>query len=141
MLYDWLYYDSREMAKYVEEQKVNATRFGVREEIVQAGVLKQDGAGSEVREEKVFFEDGFDVKAFHDRYVKPALFRYHSKKLRKLKRTFTRGSTLLPSRSNRFKSTRKLIMIFKYTSTNSTIKKREIHAISLHPSRTFIKAP
>lgn len=85
VLYDWLYYESREMAKYVEEQKIHELRFGVRGELARAGALDLHEVRSMGPQERLFFEEDFDVKSFHDHYIKPALFRYHSKKLKKLK--------------------------------------------------------
>lgn len=82
-LYDWLYYDSREMAKYIEEQKVNSARMNTRERLVEVGVL-EDGSDSDDAE--LFFNEDFNVKAFHDRYIKPELFKFYSKKLKKLGR-------------------------------------------------------
>ncbi len=81
-LYDWLYYDSRQMATYVEEQRFNAVKFGVREAVVKTGVLEQ--TENDEMNEKLFFDENFDVKIFHDRYIKPAIFKFYSKKLRKL---------------------------------------------------------
>lgn len=81
-LYDWLYYDSRGMAKYVEEQRVNAARFETRHRLEQAGgPLTEEEAKS-----PLFFEEDFDVKAFHDRYIKPELFRFYSSKLGKMRK-------------------------------------------------------
>lgn len=83
-LYDWLYYDSRQMAKYIEEQRVNSTKFGVREDIAKTGVL--DDIAPQKDGEALFFDEEFNVKAFHDRYIKPAIFKFYSQKLRRIAR-------------------------------------------------------
>lgn len=83
-LYDWLYYDSRQMARYIEEQRVNSLKFGVREDIAKTGLLDESDVAKP--EGALFFDEEFDVKSFHDRHIKPAIFKFYSQKLRKLVR-------------------------------------------------------
>ena len=83
-LYDWLHSDSGEMDRYREETSVNAARFGIRKDLVGAGVLEK--ADSKDSAELAFFEKGFDVKKFYDRYIAPAIFRFYSSKLVKMPR-------------------------------------------------------
>ena len=83
-LYDWLCSDSREMARYLEESSVNAARFGVRKDLVGAGALEK--VDLKDLPEPAFFQKGFDVKKFYDRYIAPAIFRFYSSKLVKMPR-------------------------------------------------------
>jgi len=79
-LYEMLYDESREMAGYIQEQKIMCLRFGVRNKIVAAMEILPEDQGAD----KLFFEDGFNVKAFYDKYIRMAIFRFYSKKLSKL---------------------------------------------------------
>ncbi len=82
-LYEMLYEDSREMAKYLEKQRVDALRFHVQSALDRIGVLERK---ENTNEGKLFFEEGFDVKAFYDKHLRPAIFKFYSKKLGKLKK-------------------------------------------------------
>jgi hypothetical protein len=83
-LYEMLYEDSRGMAKYLEDQHVTALTGNVKSALERIGLLERR---KEAAEDKLFFEEGFDVKAFYDKHIRPAIFKFYSRKLRKLKKT------------------------------------------------------
>jgi hypothetical protein len=78
-LYQWLYADSREMAKYARMHRIDQTRKGVRERIsLNGGSLDKSEIDQDGNE--VIFDENFDVSAFFEKYIQPELFRFKSKK-------------------------------------------------------------
>lgn len=87
-LYDWLYQESKQMSECVAEQRVYATRFGVRGDLDKAGVVLIGPLSEEesANEEKVFFSDRFNVRDFYARFITPAIYRFYTKKKSRLKK-------------------------------------------------------
>ncbi|MCC6643882.1 hypothetical protein IT411_03975, partial [Candidatus Peregrinibacteria bacterium] len=87
-LYDWLYEESRQMSNCVEEQRVYATRFGVRGDLDKAGILLVGPVRHEdlVKNEKIFFSKDFNVRDFYATFITPAVYRFYTKKKAKLKK-------------------------------------------------------
>lgn len=84
-LYDWLYSDSRQMAVYAREHKLHSLNLDVKNQIKD--VLGESREESDLDKRSIlFFEEGFDVKAFHDKYIKPSLFKFYSKKITSVKK-------------------------------------------------------
>ncbi len=75
-LYDLLYEESREMAKHHEELRVEGLIDATGNSVT--GVINEtprvEGG------EKLFYEPGFDVKAFYDRHIARAIMKFYSKK-------------------------------------------------------------
>ncbi len=79
-LYDWLYSDSRQMAVYAREHKLHSLNLEIKNQIKDVlGESKIEDISE--KRDVLFFEENFDVKAFHDKFIKPALFKFYSKKL------------------------------------------------------------
>lgn len=114
-LYDLLYEENQFMAKYVLEQRIGALRFGVREDIADTGVLDEFAAPE--YEEPVIFEEGFNVKAFYDKYLKPELFKFYSKKQKQV--TKIREVDLLVGihDTNSMGRNKNTVYLFRYAKT------------------------
>ncbi len=92
-LYDLLYDEHQFMSRHIEGVRVSKTQAEMRSNYAKQGVFLDSPDYPEYGGPVIFGED-FDVKAFHDKHIKPALYRYYSKKQRKV--TDIRPIDLLP---------------------------------------------
>lgn len=80
--YDWLYEESRAMATYLEQKKVESERYGVRNSLSVVVPLAEEKG----EKPPGFLNADFNVQKFYQENVFPKLFRFYSKKLKKLKK-------------------------------------------------------
>lgn len=86
-LYDMLYSESKELIKHCDKIRVRATQDEVRAEISKAGLLYKHilNKRSDDGLPKALFDKGFNVKQFYEKHIRPAVFKFYSDKLAKLK--------------------------------------------------------
>lgn len=88
-LYDWIFEESRSMVRYIAHKKIETERLGIRTNV--DAVLTDSSpealdTESESSGEVDFLDPSFDVQKFYEERVMPPVFKYYSKKIRKLKK-------------------------------------------------------